>query len=134
MKTNIIVVFDEAEKNVLMCLRSKNPYKGLYNFVGGKVIGDETSLSAAYRELYEETGISSKDIDLNHFMDFCYHAIDLKLEVFVGKLKQSVSLIEEVNTLSWVSIDSDFFDVALFAGDGNIGHILLQIKKTWINK
>ena len=65
-KLNLIVVFDVTLKNALFCLRSKEPYKGLYNFVGGKVEKCETDEEAAYRELFEETGITKKDIILDH--------------------------------------------------------------------
>ena len=36
-RMNVIVVFDKELKNVLMCKRTKEPYKGLYNLVGGKL-------------------------------------------------------------------------------------------------
>lgn len=36
-KFNLIVVFNENLDKVLFCVRAKKPYKGLYNFVGGKV-------------------------------------------------------------------------------------------------
>ncbi|MDE5586742.1 MAG: hypothetical protein K2I72_00030 [Bacilli bacterium] len=36
-KMNLIVVYDLKEENILMCYRSKEPYKDLYNLVGGKV-------------------------------------------------------------------------------------------------
>jgi len=54
---NVIWVFNPAADKVLMCKRHKNPYKGLYNLVGGKIEPDEGGLSAAYRELKEETNI-----------------------------------------------------------------------------
>ena len=56
-KCNVILVYDENKEKILMCKRKKNPYKGLLNLVGGKVEKDELSEHAAYRELYEETGI-----------------------------------------------------------------------------
>ena len=34
---NVIVVFNEELTGVLMCRRTKEPYKGLSNFVGGKI-------------------------------------------------------------------------------------------------
>ena len=36
-KLNLIVVFNEDLTKTLFCIRAKEPYKGLYNFVGGKV-------------------------------------------------------------------------------------------------
>ena len=34
---NLIVVFNKNLTESLFCIRAKEPYKGLYNFVGGKV-------------------------------------------------------------------------------------------------
>ena len=62
-KLNLIVVFNKNLDKALFCIRAKQPYKGLYNFVGGKVEDGEENDSAAYRELFEETGISSNDIN-----------------------------------------------------------------------
>ena len=67
-KFNLIVVFSTNLKQVLFCKRAKEPYKGMYNFVGGKIEEGETNEEAAYRELFEETGISRNDIELDHFM------------------------------------------------------------------
>lgn len=36
-KLNLIVVFSNNLEKVLFCIRAKEPYKGLYNFEGGKV-------------------------------------------------------------------------------------------------
>ena len=49
-KMNIILIYDETEENILMCYRVKNPYRGLYNLVGGKVEDGEDNLLAAYRD------------------------------------------------------------------------------------
>ena len=129
MKANIIAVFDKEKEKVLVCRRRKNPYKGLLNFVGGKLEPDEDSAAAAYRELREETGITDHDISLTHLMDLTYFTWDLKLEVFFGWLNKSVSLKEEVNELLWVDKEQNCFDMSHFAGEGNMGHIMEQIKQ-----
>ena len=36
-KLNLIVVFNKDLSKGLFCIRAKEPYKGKYNFVGGKV-------------------------------------------------------------------------------------------------
>lgn len=41
---------------------------------------------------------------------------------------KGVNLIEEVNKLEWVSIDDNFFDMNKYVGEGNIGHIIEEIK------
>ena len=125
-RMNVIVVFDKELKNVLMCKRAKEPYKGLYNLVGGKIEADN-SLEEAYRELEEETAISKKDISIEHFMDLTYIKWDMELEVYYGVLKHDVELVEEVNKLEWISLEENFFDMTKFAGDGNIGHIITEI-------
>jgi len=94
-KLNLIVVFNNDLEKVLFCIRAKEPYKWLYNFVGGKVEDNETNDEAAYRELFEETGISNKYIELDHFMDLNYFKYENNLQVYYGILKQEVTLVEE---------------------------------------
>jgi hypothetical protein len=36
-KYNVIVVFSKDFTKTLMCKRTKEPYKGMYNLVGGKI-------------------------------------------------------------------------------------------------
>jgi len=127
-KLNVILVYNKSQDKILMCKREKEPYKGMFNLVGGKVEQNEDELSAAYRELKEETGITNNDITLTHIMNFQYKLSDMELEVYVGKLNKDVNLIEEVNKLYWIDKTEDFFDVNRFAGEGNIGHMLQQVE------
>ncbi|MGN1357957.1 MAG: hypothetical protein ACI4WU_01180 [Bacilli bacterium] len=50
------------------------------------------------------------------------------MEVYYGILNKDVILIEEVNKLEWVSVNDNFFDMNKYAGEGNIGHIIEEIK------
>lgn len=127
-KLNIIIVYNKEGDELLMCKRAKEPYQGMYNFVGGKVEKNEKGISAAYRELFEETGIDKTDIKLKHLMNFEYIKSDMLLEVYAGKLNKEKELVEEVNELFWMSTDENYFDTNKFAGEGNIGHMLNQIK------
>lgn len=127
-KLNLIVVFNKDLDKVLFCIRAKEPYKGMYNFVGGKVEEGETNDFAAYRELFEETGISKKDIELEHFMDLNYFKYGNNLQVYYGVLRHDVSLIEEKNQLEWLPIDKTLLNNQKFAGNYNILHIITQIK------
>ncbi|MDE6639664.1 MAG: NUDIX hydrolase [Acetatifactor sp.] len=124
---NVIAVFSENADKVLMCKRRKNPYKGLSNFVGGKIEENETGLDAAYRELEEETAITKNDIILSHLMDFTYYLQNCYLEVYVGKLNKTIDICGDENELYWSAADKDFFDVTQYAGEGNIGHIMMHI-------
>ncbi len=127
-KLNLVVVFNTDLEKVLFCIRANEPYKGLYNFVGGKVEENETNDEAAYRELFEETGISSKDIELDHFMDLNYFKYENNLQVYYGILKHDVTLVEEKNKLEWITINDKLLDNSKFAGNYNIPHIIKQIK------
>lgn len=125
---NVIAVFSPDKSKMLMCKRVKDPYKGLYNMVGGKIERGEDGYAAAYRELFEESGITEADIKLTHLMDFSYPLDDCYVEVYAGQLTYDVELHEEKNPLLWLSADEDYFDMSRFAGEGNIGHIMEHVK------
>lgn len=125
-KFNVIMVYNKDNDKILMCKREKEPYKGKFNLVGGKVETNENELYAAYRELKEETGITENDIKLTNIMNFEYLMSDMELEVYAGVLKKDIDLIEEVNKLYWIDKKENFFDMEKFAGEGNIGHMLRQ--------
>lgn len=131
-KYNVILVYDNTEDKILMCKREKEPYKNKFNLVGGKVEPNEDYIHAAYRELQEETGITSNDINLTSIMNFKYNKQDMELQVYAGKLNKQVELKEEVNKLYWINKTENFFDNNKFAGEGNIGH-MLQIVARDIN-
>lgn len=98
-KYNVIVVFDKDMKNTLMCKRTKEPYLGMYNLVGEKIEKENDGINEAYRELFEETNITKDDINLMHFMNIKYTAMNKLQEVYYGILKKEVELIKEVNKL-----------------------------------
>ena len=128
-KYNVSVIFDKTEKKLLMWKREKDPFKGKLNFVGGKVEPNETEDEAAYRELYEETGISKNDISLTRVLDFKYYLSNIELEVYCGKIKKDVTLKEEINKLLWVDRTENFCDSERFAGNTNIEHIIRECEK-----
>lgn len=128
---NLVMVFNQDESKVLMCYRSNDPYKGLYNLLGGKIEDDENYLESAYRELFEESGISRNDISLKHFMDYTWYPLNMGMKVYTGTLNKEVVLVDEIHKLYWKDVNSDFFDMSMYAGEGNIGHMMeiyLQVK------
>ncbi|WP_054710531.1 NUDIX domain-containing protein [Bacillus sp. JCM 19041] len=124
---NVLMIYNKDMSQLLMCERLKNPYKGLSNFVGGKIEVGEKGIEAAYRELFEETGISKDNMTLYHLMDFTYHLQDCYVEVYVGRLNQEIRVVGDENVLYWSDLDKDFFDKSLYAGEGNIGHMIEQV-------
>ena len=126
---NCIMVYSCQGDRLLFCKRLKDPYKGKYNLVGGKIEPGEDGFDAAYRELYEETGISDGQIELKHMMDFTYYNQNCYMEVYVGRLKNHVTLVPEIHPLRWLGLNEDFFDTEKFAGEGNIGHMVEQVNE-----
>lgn len=125
---NVIWTFNPTSDKVLMCKRRKEPYKGLFNLVGGKIEQGEDGLTAACRELKEETNIFQ--INLVHLMDFTYYlGSSCRVEVYVGKLTRDTEVYGDENELAWIDISENFFDASRFAGEGNIGHIYEIIKQ-----
>ena len=127
-KYNVIVIFNKNLTKTLMCKRTKEPYMGMYNLVGGKIEKENDSLNEAYRELEEETSITKNDITLTYFMNIEYIIFNKDIEVYFGILNKEVKLVEEVNALEWIDINDNFFDMNKYAGEGNIGHIIEEIK------
>ncbi|HOO44387.1 MAG TPA: NUDIX domain-containing protein [Bacillota bacterium] len=121
---NLVMVFNQDKTQLLFCHREKDPYKGLFNLIGGKIENGEDHLESAYRELFEETGITKNDIELKPFMNFTWHFIDMSMDVFIGRLNKDVALVKEIHELHWFGLDEDFFDMNRFAGEGNIGHMM----------
>lgn len=113
---NVIAVYNETLGKLLMCKRKKNLYKGLLNFVGGKIEIGEAGIQAAYRELEEETSITQKDIILYHLMDFTYYLKNCYVEAYVGKLNKQVTVSGDENELYWSEVDCDFSDITKYAG------------------
>lgn len=133
MKTvNLILVYNKDLSKVLMCYRTTNPYKGKYNFLGGKLDVDEDMYSGAYRELFEESGICKNDICLTHFMDYDYPIDNLKMNIFYGVLNKNLTLIPEKHPLVWMDLTEDFFSNK-FAGDGNVYH-MIKIANHYLKK
>ena len=123
---NVIMIADPDRTHLLMCRRMRDPFRGKYNMVGGHVEAGESEDDAAYRELYEESGITREDVTLTRVMDLVYHCEDLEIEVYAGRLRHPVKVRGDENPLAWISIDENFFDKERFAGNGNIGHILIE--------
>lgn len=126
---NCIMVYDKSGEKLLFCKRTSDPYKGKYNLVGGKIEPGEDGFAAAYRELEEETGITREQISLRHMMDFTYYNQNCYVEVYAGHLSDEVVLREEKHPLIFLKLnEEDFFSLEKFAGEGNIGHMVEQVK------
>ena len=124
---NVIMIFSPDGTKLLFCRRTKEPFRGKFNMVGGHIEPGETDEEAAYRELCEESGIGRDAVCLTHVMDFIYRTEELELQVWAGQLSKPVPLREEENPLFWLDETENYFDADRFAGNGNIGHILREV-------
>ena len=79
-------------------------------------------------EATRKTGISRSDVTLSHMMDFTYYNQHCIVEVYAGVLKGDVELVSEKHPLCWIDAGEDFFDLERFAGEGNIGHMVEQVR------
>ena len=61
-------------------------------------------------------------------MDFTYYNQNCIVEVYAGVLTDDVELVSEKHPLCWVDAGEDFFDLERFAGEGNIGHMVEQVR------
>lgn len=125
---NLVALFNKKGDRVLMCTRRRDPYMGLINFPGGKIEAGEDGLSAAYRELEEETSVTFEDVNLIHILTFTYPLDDCYVEVYAGKLREDIDVHGDENELFWSRLDHNFFDMNKYAGEGNIGHIMEHIR------
>lgn len=126
--TSAIAVFDAAGARLLLCRHQKDPYRGLFDFVVGKCEKDENALACAYRSLQAETGLTQEDIELTHVMDFAYPTTGWCVQVFSGRLQEKRHTPCSDDAWQWVSVDADFTDESLYAGEGYIHHVLSHMK------
>lgn len=100
------------DQEVLMINRHKQPWKGCWNGLGGKIIKDETPLVSIQRELKEETSI---DFDLN-LIEFkgevtwnLYDAMGQGLYLFVIRVQKDFQYatpkMTDEGILDWKKID-----------------------------
>ena len=79
-------------------------------------------------EQYRDVWLAEKMAEVIGFYPREFYPLDnfssFKVE-WNGYLYASV---EEVNKLEWVDVNDNFFDMNKYAGEGNIGHIIEEIK------
>lgn len=134
------IVVRRKSGGYLFCFRTKKPWYGLYNFVGGKKEPNEFLIDCAVRELYEETGIvvNEKDIDIQPLFklemdhpDGENFPDDNTLIGFYGitPVRDDIELVEEINPLLWLSKEYILNNEEKFAGEGWIKMAILYYER-----
>jgi len=131
-KYTLIIIYDNDEERVLMKRAAKEPFKGKYNVLGGKIEPSEYPLMSAYREMEEESGYTEADVKLKPMMNYHWQPLDTDMYVFYGTVNKRKSYVKEnkEDDYIWMSVSADFFIEELFAGYGNIGH-MIRLLKAW---
>jgi 8-oxo-dGTP diphosphatase len=86
---------------VLMLYRNKEPNRGLWNGVGGRIEAGETPHAACLREVREETGIQLNAARFSGLLSWCAPATEGALALFTAPApSQEVQECDE-GDLSW---------------------------------
>jgi 8-oxo-dGTP diphosphatase len=75
----------------------------------------------------KKLAFQKEDITLHHLMGLTYYLNHCYVEVYVGRLKREVIVSGDEHPLFWSDLSEVFFDMSLFAGEGNIGHMIEQV-------
>jgi len=102
------LIFIRNEDKILLIKGSKNKkiWPGLYNGIGGHIEKGEDALSAAQRELFEETGLQSINLELRAiiFIDVEEYK-GISMFVFVGNSSKMRMVASEEGITDWIKID-----------------------------
>jgi 8-oxo-dGTP diphosphatase len=108
-----IAIFSEGK--VLLIERGKEPFKQFWAFPGGRIEQSDTDiLSAAYRELKEETNLSDTNVQLRYFKTIGNSTRDPRgfclTNIFTGKLPEiptsGIKAGDDAVNYEWFSLDN----------------------------
>jgi 8-oxo-dGTP diphosphatase len=128
----IFSILDEQLK-VLLVRRKSWPHEGMWAIPGGFVKMDESLEEAAYRELAEETGVTSSDVYLEQLYTFGEPDRDPRTRVItvayvalVGADKLNPRAASDAEAVGWFSI----YDLPALAFDHDeiLGYALTRLR------
>ncbi len=102
----LIFLRNDHEVLLIKGAPTKRIWPALYNGIGGHIESGEDVLSAACRELQEETGLSSHSLRLCGTVTIDTHQNPgIAVFVFTGDQYQGILKTSDEGTLEWVDID-----------------------------
>ena len=113
-KAGVAIVLYDDDKNLILGRRLHQPQKGKLDTVGGFLDGTEDFDAAMYRELKEETGLNSSDVEHVEFLgttndpyEWEGHVINVASVHYLVKVKTGVHLVaaDDLDEIVYVPIN-----------------------------
>ena len=104
-KYNVILVYNENKDKILMCRREKEPYKGKYNLVGGKIEAGETPQEALIREIREELETEIRVGEKIDTIEYDYPQFHLSMDCFWAEVVAGELVLKEHMAAKWLTKD-----------------------------
>jgi len=102
----LIFLFYKNEILLLLGSKDKKIWAGLYNGVGGHIERGESVISAAYRELREETGIKDIPLFLKAIISIDVDPdVGINLFVFTGQVETKNVTASNEGDLVWAKLE-----------------------------
>lgn len=120
----VVAAIIEKDDQFLATQRGYGQFKGLWEFPGGKIDGDETKEDALKREIKEELNC---DIDIKRFIltiDYDYPNFHLTMHCFLCELLSDFTLLEH-DDYQWLNKDN-LMDVKWLDADIEIVDYLIK--------
>jgi len=120
----VVAAIIEKDDQFLATQRGYGQFKGLWEFPGGKIDGDETKEDALKREIKEELNC---DIDIKRFIltiEYDYPNFHLTMHCFLCELLSDFTLLEH-DDYQWLKKDN-LMDVKWLDADIEIVDYLIE--------
>jgi mutator protein MutT len=106
LKKYIAAALIEIDGKILIAQRGRkdDPYRGLWEFPGGKVEGDETLEECLKRELYEELDIHAQIGEYFCTSTFIHKDSVYDMCVFKVHFYEGEIILHEHSAIAWVSV------------------------------
>lgn len=127
----VIFLITRDLREVLMLKRLKDPFKGLFNGIGGLVKASETVYQVAYRECCEEIGEENTPVNLTWLVKINLPSA-VTLDIFYALVDKFKLPDCNEGELKWVKVsDAKQIDNENIAGDGEIPYCLKFIENIY---